>query len=42
MVGYFDEVADAAGTGEVDPDVLAQIAMRYSMDVIGPVPEGYV
>ena len=42
MVGYFDEVADAAKAGDVDPDVLSQIALRYSMEVIGPVPEGYV
>ena len=42
MVGYFDELADATGAGEVDPDVLSQIALRYSMEVIGPVPEGYV
>jgi len=42
MVGYFDEIADAAKTGEVDPDALGRIALRYSMEVIGPVPEGYV
>lgn len=42
MVGYFDEVADAAKVGEMDPEVLSQIALRYSMEVIGPVPEGYV
>jgi mannose-6-phosphate isomerase-like protein (cupin superfamily) len=42
MVGYFDEVAAAVTAGDVDPDTLAEIARRYSMDVIGPVPEGYV
>jgi quercetin dioxygenase-like cupin family protein len=42
MVGYFDEVADAAKVGEIDPEVLSQIALRYSMEVIGPVPAGYV
>ena len=42
MVGYFDEVADATKAGEVDEDVLSQIALRYAMEVIGPVPEGYV
>jgi mannose-6-phosphate isomerase-like protein (cupin superfamily) len=42
MVGYFDEVADAATAGDVDPDVLSQIARRYSMEVIGPVPDGYL
>lgn len=42
MVGYFDELAEAARTGAGDPDVLAEIASRYSMDVIGPVPDGYM
>jgi quercetin dioxygenase-like cupin family protein len=42
MVGYFDEVAAAAQAGEVDPEVLSQIALRYSMEVVGPEPEGYV
>lgn len=41
MVGYFDELSDAVSGGEVDPDVVDQIAGRYSMEVIGPVPEGY-
>lgn len=42
MVGYFDELADAARAGDMDPDALAKVALRYSMEVIGPVPEGYV
>ena len=42
MVGYFDELADATKAGDVVPDVLSEIALRYSMEVIGPVPEGYV
>lgn len=42
MVGYFDELAAAAKTGGVDEAGLAEIALRYSMEVIGPVPEGYV
>jgi mannose-6-phosphate isomerase-like protein (cupin superfamily) len=42
MVGYFDEVADATKAGDVDPDVLSQIALRCSMEVIGPVPDGYL
>lgn len=41
MVGYFDELAEAIGRGEVDPEVLSAIARRYSMRVLGPVPEGY-
>ena len=41
MVGYFDELAAgiAAGMAEADLDA---IAGRYSMDVVGPVPEGYL
>jgi quercetin dioxygenase-like cupin family protein len=42
MVGYFDELAAAVAAGDVETDALAEIARRYSMDVIGPVPEGYV
>jgi hypothetical protein len=42
MIGYFDDVAAATRAGEVDPDGLSEIALRYSMEVIGPVPEGYV
>jgi quercetin dioxygenase-like cupin family protein len=42
MVGYFDEVAEAAKAGDVDPNIRSRIALRYSMEVIGPVPEGYV
>ena len=41
MVGYFDELGDATRNGEVDPAALSHIADRYSMEVIGPVPEGY-
>jgi mannose-6-phosphate isomerase-like protein (cupin superfamily) len=40
MIGYFDELAQLAGT-EMDPEELAQMARRYGMEVIGPVPEGY-
>lgn len=41
MVGYFDEVADASKEGDIDSDVLSQIALRYTMEEIGPVPDGY-
>jgi mannose-6-phosphate isomerase-like protein (cupin superfamily) len=41
MVGYFDELAAATARGEVDPETLSEIADRYGMEVIGPVPEGY-
>jgi len=42
MIGYFDELADAVRTGDGDPDALSRMALRYSMEVIGPVPDGYV
>jgi mannose-6-phosphate isomerase-like protein (cupin superfamily) len=41
MVGYFDELAGAIRAGSVGPDVLEDVALRYSMEVLGPVPEGY-
>ena len=42
MVGYFDELSAALKTGNVEERNLAEIAGRYSMEVLGPVPEGYV
>ena len=42
MAGYFDELAAAIARNEMDDDTLAEIARRYGMEVIGPVPEGYV
>ena len=42
MVGYFDELSHAMKKGEADPERLSGIARRYSMEVIGPVPEGYL
>ena len=41
MEGYFRELA-AAMKGDVDDSSLAHIADRYSMDVLGPAPEGYL
>lgn len=41
MVGYFDELAEAVAAGNVDEGYLGQIAERYGMEVLGPVPEGY-
>ena len=42
MVGYFDELAAAIARNEMDDDTLGEIARRYGMEVIGPVPEGYI
>src|SRR5687767_3028037 len=41
MVGYFDELAAAVASGEVDDERLGAIAANYGMEVLGPVPEGY-
>jgi hypothetical protein len=41
MVGYFDELALATRAGSVNAEALSKIALRYSMEVLGPVPEGY-
>lgn len=41
MVGYFDELAAAIRDG-ADEEILAGIAERYAMDIVGPVPEGYL
>ena len=42
MVGYFDDLSEAMKKGEADPERLTDIANRYSMEVIGPVPQGYL
>ena len=42
MVGYFDDLSDAMKKGEADPQRLSEIATQYSVEVIGPVPEGYL
>lgn len=42
MVGYFDELSASISSGESDPARLDEIATRYGMEVVGPVPEGYL
>jgi mannose-6-phosphate isomerase-like protein (cupin superfamily) len=42
MVGYFDDVSAAIQRGEVDETTLADIALRHSMEIVGPRPESYV
>lgn len=42
MVGYFDELASAIASGDVDDERLGAIPERHGMEVLGPVPEGYV
>ncbi len=41
MVGYFDELAAGIAAG-MDEAELDRIADRYAMDVVGPVPDGYL
>jgi quercetin dioxygenase-like cupin family protein len=43
MVGYFDELADMSRRGALADDAaLGAVAERYSMQVTGDVPDGYV
>ncbi len=42
MVGYFDDLSAAITSGEMDPDHLNEMALAYGMEVVGPVPEGYL
>lgn len=39
MIGYFDDLSDAIRRAEVDKSVLADIARRHSMEIVGPVPK---
>ena len=42
MVGYFDALSAAIASGDADPDRLDAIAIAHDMEVVGPVPEGYL
>ena len=42
MLGYFDELSESISNGVADPDVLDEIARRNAVEVVGPVPEGYL
>ena len=42
MVGYFDELSAVIAADDADPTRLDQIARRHGMEVVGPVPEGYL
>jgi hypothetical protein len=41
MVGYFDELSAAVASGHVEAGALSAIALKYGMEVRGPVPDGY-
>jgi oxalate decarboxylase/phosphoglucose isomerase-like protein (cupin superfamily) len=42
MVGYFDELSAAIAADVADEAELDAIARRHGMEVVGPVPEGYL
>jgi mannose-6-phosphate isomerase-like protein (cupin superfamily) len=42
MVGYFDALSAAITSGDGDPARLDEIARAHAMEVLGPVPEGYL
>lgn len=42
MVGYFRDLSSAIAKGIADPGRLDDIARRHAMEVVGPVPEGYL
>ena len=42
MVGYFDELSKAIADGAADDERLAAIAVKNGVEVVGPVPEGYI
>ena len=42
MVGYFDELSQAIADANADPGVLDGIAVGHGMEVVGPVPDGYL
>jgi glyoxylate utilization-related uncharacterized protein len=41
MIGYFDELSAAIAKGAAEAE-LAAIAERHGMEIIGPVPDGYL
>ena len=42
MVGYFEGLSAAIKSGGADPDLLDEIARLHGMEVLGPVPDGYL
>ncbi len=42
MVDYFDKLSRAIAEGNATPSVLDRIATENGMEVVGPVPEGYL
>jgi len=42
MVDYFYDLSQAMASGDADAAKLDDIARRHGMEVVGPVPEGYL
>ena len=42
MTGYFDDLSSAIKRSEADPEKLSEIALRYSVEILGPVPGSYI
>jgi mannose-6-phosphate isomerase-like protein (cupin superfamily) len=42
MIGYFRDLSKAIRSGDADSGRLDDIARRHGMEVVGPVPEGYM
>ena len=42
MIGYFDDLSAALDRGDVEESTLDKIATRHAMEIVGPVPDGYV
>ena len=42
MTSYFDQLGAALQRGEADEVALAAIAEKNSVEILGPVPEGYI
>jgi hypothetical protein len=42
MEGYFDELSVVIANGQLDDETLSGIANHYGIQVVGPVPEGYL
>jgi mannose-6-phosphate isomerase-like protein (cupin superfamily) len=42
MIGYFDDLSAAIRHDDVDESLLADVARRHSMEIVGPVPESYI
>ncbi len=42
MVGFFEALAEAEAAGTATPEMLDRIAAEHRMEVVGPVPDGYL